>query len=142
MIVNADVDPTTSPLNEFLKQYGIWIAVGIAALIFIVVLIFFFIALKKRRQEPFETKKVKNSETVSSKASKVLSSIGGKDNVIEHSCVGSRLTISLEDYSLVDEDGLKKAGVTSLIKMEKKIILVIKDDCSSLYNELFKNSDV
>lgn len=138
MIVFADVDPTTNPLNEFLKHYGIWIAVGIAALIFVTVLVFFFIALKKRKQNPIDdAKKENNIVSISSRAEKVLTALGGKENVIEHSCVGSRLSISLKDYSLLDEAALKKSGVTSLIKMEKKIILVIKDDCSLLYKELF-----
>lgn len=136
MIILSSSDPTTNPLNDFLKNYGIWIAVGLAALVFIAVLIMFFISLKKRKEEGI-TNNTKKVISVSDKSKDILEALGGKENILEHSFIGSRMTLVLKDYSIVNEEKLNQSGVDSIIKMANKIILVIKDDLSNIYRELF-----
>lgn len=53
--------------------------------------------------------------------------IGGKDNVINYKLVGSRLTLELKDYSLVNKEGLKKENFDGIIEMKNKIVLVKED---------------
>ena len=53
--------------------------------------------------------------------------IGGKDNVISYKLVGSRLTLELKDYSLVNKEGLKKENFDGIIEMKNKIVLVKED---------------
>jgi len=135
MYIFSDVDPTTNAFNDFLAKYGMWIAIGIAGVAFLAVLTLFFIALIKRRKEPTTIDKPKVINH-SEKGLKILEALGGKDNILEHSLVGSRITVVLSNYDIVNDEALKKE-VTSFIKMSNKIILVIKDDVSSIYQGMF-----
>ncbi len=54
-----------------------------------------------------------------------LKLLGGQDNIVEVEAKGSRLNLVLKDYSLMDEKKLKELGVSSIIKMTKKVTLVI-----------------
>ena len=131
MIIFNDGDPTFNPFNEFLKNYGIYFAIGLAGLVLIVVLVLFLLALSKRkRNAPKE-----EPQTVDN--SQVLEALGGRDNVVSHSLNGSRIALELKDYSLVDEKALNEAGIASVIKMSNKITLVVKGDSSKLYKSLF-----
>ena len=128
-------DPTINGFNEFLSTWGIWISCALAGIIFITVLILFIYTYRKGKknptfyQEPKVVKEVKNEQA--------LSALGGADNIVEHSLIGSRVILVLKDYSLVNESLLKEMGVDSIIKMSKKITLVIKGDASRFYKSLF-----
>lgn len=121
MIIFADVDPTSNPLNDFLKQNGIWIAVGFASLVLIAVLILFFISLKKRKENIVPTK----NDVID--VASIVSYLGGKENIISFTHTGSRLSLVLKDYSLVNEKSLKENEI-SLIMMSNKITLISKGD--------------
>ena len=133
MKILTDNSPTTNPLNDFLKSYGIWIAVALASAAFIAVLVLFIIAKVKSKDAVVEVSKPEPSE----RSNGILEALGGKENILEHSLTGSRLTLSLTDYNLVNEEKLNQLGVDSVIKMSNKIILVIKDDMSNLYKQMF-----
>ena len=134
MKILADTSPTNNPLNDFLKNYGIWIAVALAAAAFITVVVLFIIAkVKDKNGQVVEVAKPALRE----RGKEILAALGGKENILEHSLNGSRLTLSLNDYNVVDEAKLNSLGVDSVIKMSNKIILVIKDDISRLYQEMF-----
>ncbi|MCQ2793393.1 MAG: hypothetical protein MJ221_03140 [Bacilli bacterium] len=134
MFIFADTDPTSNPLNDFLKNYGIWIAIALAGAVFVAVVIMFVVALIKRKREP----SYKPKEIVQTQRSKdILIALGGLENIIDHSFVGSRMSVVLKDYSLLDEEKLKSLQVDSIIKMSEKVILVIKDDLSTIYQEMF-----
>ena len=133
MKILTDNSPTTNPLNDFLKSYGIWIAIALAGAAFITVVVLFIIAKVKAKDAPLMYEK----PPLSQRGSDILLALGGKENILEHSLVGSRLTLTLTDYDVVNEVKLNELGVDSIIKMSNKIILVIKDDISSLYKEMF-----
>lgn len=133
MKILTDNSPTTNPLNDFLKSYGFWIAIALASAAFIAVLVLFIIAKVKSKDAVIEVSKPEPSE----RSNGILEALGGKENILEHSLTGSRLTLSLTDYSLVNEEKLNQLGVDSVIKMSNKIILVIKDDMSNLYKQMF-----
>ena len=133
MKILTDNSPTTNPLNDFLKSHGIWIAVALAGAAFITVVVLFIIAKVKTKDAPVMYEK----PPLSQRGSDILLALGGKENILEHSLVGSRLTLTLTDYDVVNEAKLNELGVDSIIKMSNKIILVIKDDISSLYKEMF-----
>jgi phosphotransferase system IIB component len=56
-----------------------------------------------------------------------ISDIGGKDNIISYKSVGSRLSLELKDYSLVDKEALKADNIDGIIEMSNKIVLVKED---------------
>ena len=80
--------------------------------------------------------KTKNEPSTNSL--EILEALGGKENIIEHSLNGSRMSLVLHNYDMVDENKLNSLGVDSCIKMSNKIILVIKNDMSSIYKGMFR----
>ena len=127
-------DPTNNVLNDFFLKYGIWIAVALAGAALLTVIVLFIIAKVKDKKGylPTEAK-----PELSERSKAILEALGGKENILEHSLNGSRLTLSLTDYNAVNEVKLNELGVDSVIKMSNKIILVIKDDISRIYQEMF-----
>lgn len=56
-----------------------------------------------------------------------LSALGDKDNIEDISGVGSRVTLILKDKEKIDRVKLKTLGVSSVLTMSNKIILVVED---------------
>lgn len=54
-----------------------------------------------------------------------ISLFGGIENIIEVKARESRLSLVLNDYDKVNQEGLKQKGVSSSIKMSNKITFVI-----------------
>src|SRR5574344_2058584 len=128
-------DPTSNSLNDFLINYGIYIAIAVAGAAFLAVLILFIISLAKKKNAVSAPKSEKEIPTNSLE---ILEALGGKENIIEHSLNGSRMSLMLHNYDMVDENKLNSLGVDSCIKMSNKIILVIKNDMSSIYKGMFR----
>lgn len=116
--------------QEFLKSYALYIAFGLAGVVFITVLVFFLISLSKRKKEAIKP------QPVAVNKSEILEALGGKDNIVSKQIAGSRVAVVLKDYSLINEAQLKEVGVASFIKMSNKITLVIKGDSSSFFKAL------
>ncbi len=65
--------------------------------------------------------------------------LGGMDNVLSHELKGSRIIVSLKDYSLVKKDKLKEIGVSGFIQKSDSLTLVIKDNAKEAYDSLFSD---
>jgi len=128
-------DPSINGFNEFLSTWGIWISCALAGIIFITVLILFLYTYNKGKKNPTFYKEPKAVKEI--KNEQALAALGGAENIVEHSLIGSRIVLVLNDYSLVNESLLKEIGVDSIVKMSKKITLVIKGDASKFYKSLF-----
>ena len=96
--------------------YGL---IGVVAVI-IFGLIFALIFRKKK-------KLVREKNTLSVSEDVFLSHIGGKENIISYKLVGSRLSLELKDYSLVNKEALKADNIDGIIEMSNKIVLVKED---------------
>lgn len=55
-----------------------------------------------------------------------LTALGEKENVIEVTAIGSRLTVNLIDKDKIDREKLKELGVSSVLVMSNKVTLVIE----------------
>ncbi|MCQ2798338.1 MAG: hypothetical protein MJ220_00430 [Bacilli bacterium] len=117
--------------NDFLLK-NLWWMIAIAVLIAIGA--FFLI-------EALLAKKKKNPKVKIATKSEYLLALGGEDNILEKELKGSRIVVKLTDYSKVDEEKLKEAGVTGFIKMSDKLTLVIKDKAEVAYQVIFGNND-
>ena len=74
-----------------------------------------------------------------SERTELVNALGGLDNVLSHELIGSRIVVTLKDYSLVDKAILRtRAGVTGFIEKTDKLTLVIKDRAEEVYNEIFR----
>lgn len=124
----ASTNPTDNQFNEILKNYILPISIVVASLIFITVLILFIIAMVKSKKNKVIKAPLPDNQ--------ILEAIGGKDNVINATLVGSRLNLILKDYDIVDEEKLNSLGIDSVIRMSNKIILVSKDDLNNVYKQI------
>ena len=66
----------------------------------------------------------------------IIIALGGRDNIVSFSSAGSRLSLVLKDYSLMEDDALKALGVSSISKMSSKVTLVIGKDAQDIVKYL------
>jgi phosphotransferase system IIB component len=72
---------------------------------------------------------------------KYIQALGGRDNVSYHELIGSRIVVKLVDYSKLNQEMLKEAGVTGFIEKSDQITLVIKDNAALTYQHLFPEDE-
>ena len=122
----------TRDINQFFKDNALYLAIGVAALILIVLLII-FLSMKGKKKE----KKPKREISLSA----YMDAFGGTENIISHELKGSRIVVKLHDYSLLDKEKLKGAGVDSFILMSNQITLVIAGDAAKVYAVIFPENE-
>lgn len=116
-------------LSDYFLQNLWWIVlVSVVAVIIIVGVIYVFIFMHSKK-----TQKEKD-ESHLQELEKLL---GGKENVVSHRVEGSRIMISLKDYSKIDETNLRALGVTGFIRKTDQITLVFKENAKEIYQRLF-----
>lgn len=116
------------PKNDFeifLKNYAWIICVAVVVIILFVIAL---IIIKGRK---------KKGAVVN--ASNWLDALGGKDNVIEVSSTGSRLSVKLKNKELVNKEALNQLGVKNIVSMSDKITLVSELDNSKIVEEIQKS---
>ena len=114
-----------SSVDRFLKENAWWMALIVVAVLALVVGLLFLLKPKKKpTPRPVEK-------------SAYLSAMGGEENIVSHLRKGSRIELVLKDYSLLDKERLKAAGVDSFILMSNKLTLVIQGDAERVEKTLF-----
>ena len=114
-----------SPVDRFLKENVWWMALAVLAVLALVVALLLLLKPKKKpAPRPVEK-------------SAYLSAMGGEENIVSHLRKGSRIELVLKDYSLLDKERLKAAGVDSFILMSNKLTLVIQGDAERVEKTLF-----
>jgi len=116
--------------SNFLRTYALWICLGI--ILIILITLFFLLVLPRIKQ-----KNKKNSSITD--AADWINSLGGDNNIISVSSSRSRLTLEVKDSSLVDQTKLKLLGVSSIIIMSQKIILVIDNGADEIKEKIDKH---
>lgn len=135
MITFNDVDPTTNPFNEFLKNYGLFIAIGVAVVVLATVIILIFVSQKHKGTKGNKINKVSSFDS-----NDVIKALGDKDNIVSVNLTGSRISVELKDVNKADETTLKNNSVKSIIKMSNKITLLVEGDSKEFYSRVFKSS--
>ncbi len=114
-----------SSVDRFLKENAWWMALAVLAVLALVVALLLLLKPKKKpAPRPVEK-------------SAYLSAMGGEENIVSHLRKGSRIELVLKDYSLLDKERLKAAGVDSFILMSNKLTLVIQGDAERVEKTLF-----
>ena len=114
-----------SSVDRFLKENAWWMALAVLAVLALVVALLLLLKPKKKlAPRPVEK-------------SAYLSAMGGEENIVSHLRKGSRIELVLKDYSLLDKERLKAAGVDSFILMSNKLTLVIQGDADRVEQSLF-----
>lgn len=115
-------------LNDFLRDYGLYLALGVVALILVVALAILL---------PYFLRKGKGKKGKIASKGEYLSALGGEENVLSKELKGSRIVLRLADYSKVDKQKLLEVGVDGFIEMEDKLTLVLKGDSEKVYKAIF-----
>jgi len=97
------------------------IGIGLVALI-IIASIILYVRLHKKTSNVIDVEATISEEDHDN----IILALGGENNIKEHSLVGTRLTLVLNDYSKVNKEDLKKYGVERTLEMSNKLILVGK----------------
>ena len=117
--------------NNFLKDNALYIALIFFFILVIAVVLVLFISIRNNKKEKLEKGEIIKKESL-------IELLGNKENIISATSRGSRVIVELKDYSLVNEDKLKNAGVISFIKMSNKITLVVEKDAEKVASILLK----
>ncbi len=116
--------------SNFLRTYAIWICL---AIIFIILVTLFFLLVLPR------IKQNKKKTTSITEGVDWINSLGGNSNIISVSASRSRLTLEVKDTSLINQNKLKTLGVSSVILMSQKVILVIDNGADEIKEKIEKS---
>lgn len=105
-------------INNFLKEFG-WIFAVVIAVVLLATILIIILVNKKPKTA------INNA---------IYDYLGGKDNIIEENLKGSRLTVKLENKTLLDKDGLRKLGIINILEMNEKITLVLSPKLKKLFD--------
>lgn len=100
-----------SLLTNTMPAYLIAILIG-GGVLLLGVIIFLIVFFTRRNAKP----KVDNS--------KWIEALGGKDNILSVTAVGSRINLTLKDKEAIDRNKLTEYGVKSVLVMSNKVTLV------------------
>lgn len=115
--------------SNFLRTYAIWICLAI--ILVILVTLFFLLAFPRIKQK-------RQKITIAADVEDWVECLGGKSNIISVLSSRSRLTLEVNDASLIDNDKMKTLGVSSIIIMSKKIVLVIDNGADEIKEKIEK----
>ena len=110
-------------IGLFFKNNALFIAIGVALIIAITIIIILLVNKNKKT----DAKKIDVKSNLL-----WLENLGGKENISNVESKGSRLSLTLIDVSKINEEKLKELGVSSIIKMSNKIILVVEDNAKKI----------
>ncbi len=111
-------------LSEFLGKYALYICLALAVIIVVVILLLIFAGKKKK-------KPLVNYDVW-------IEALGGKENIKEVTAVGSRLNLVLNDKEKANREQLTNLGVSSVVSMSGKLVLVIEDKAEQIANNINK----
>lgn len=120
LFVGASGNDPKNDFVLFLKTYAWVLCVVVIFLILATIVIVFVV---KNRKVP-RNKKIESKAT----PDEWMIALGGKDNILEISSAGSRLSIKIKNRDLVNRDQLTSLGVSSIVLMSDKITLVTNLD--------------
>ncbi len=107
----------------------------------VVVCVVVFVLFSRSGKNKAAEKKVDPAEAgkYAQVAQDILKGIGGKDNVVSASYCTTRLRFEVKDYRQVNEQAVKAAGATGIIRPGKNACqVIVGTKVESIYNELDK----
>ena len=65
-------------------------------------------------------------------ANKLITYLGGKDNIINAECNMSRLKVILKDVSLANKDGIQKLGAKGIVEIDNQLKIIFDKNAKQL----------
>lgn len=113
--------------TEFLKNYAVFICIGLVVIILAVIFALYV----------FKRKKKNNVQTIN--GNDIVAALGGASNIEEVNRTGSRISVKLQNTQLINKDKLKENGISNIVAMSNKVTLVASENSENI-EELIKKS--
>ena len=65
-------------------------------------------------------------------ANKLITYLGGKDNIINAECNMSRLKVILKDVTLANKDGIQKLGAKGIVEIDNQLKIIFDKNAKQL----------
>ena len=65
-------------------------------------------------------------------ANKLITYLGGKDNIVSAECNMSRFKVILKDISIVDKDSIEKLGAKGIVEIDNQLKIIFGKDAHQL----------
>ena len=89
--------------------------------IIVVVLIIVAISIIKSKKKDFKIE-----------INKLVSYLGGKDNIIDYEANKSRFVVTLKDVSLVNKEGIQKMGARGIVEIDNQLKIILSENANQL----------
>ncbi len=73
-----------------------------------------------------------NKKDFNIEANKLITYLGGKDNIINAECNMSRFKVILKDVTKVDKEGISKLGAKGIVEIENQVKIIFGKDARAL----------
>lgn len=73
-----------------------------------------------------------NRKDFNIEANKLITFLGGKDNIINAECSVSRFKVILRDITKVDKDGIQKLGAKGIVEIDNQLKIIFGKDAKTL----------
>lgn len=90
-------------------------------LVIIFILVIIALAITKSKRKDFKIE-----------ANKLVSYLGGKDNIISYEVNKSRFIVMLNDVSIVNKEGIQKLGAQGIVEIDNQLKIILGDGAKQL----------
>lgn len=73
-----------------------------------------------------------NSKNFSEEMNKLVTFLGGKDNILDCEMTKSRFKVTLKDISKVNKDGIQKLGAKGIVEIDNQIKIIFDKNSRAL----------
>ena len=73
-----------------------------------------------------------NKKDFDIEANKLITYLGGKDNIVNAECNMSRLKVILKDVSIVDKDAIQKLGAKGIVEIDNQLKIIFSKNAKTL----------
>lgn len=67
---------------------------------------------------------------------KLVSSLGGKDNIIDYEFNKSRFVVNLKDVTIVNKEAIQKMGAQGIVEIENQLKIIIGENANELKKQI------
>lgn len=67
---------------------------------------------------------------------KLVSYLGGKDNIIDYEANKSRFVVTLKDINLVNKEGIQKLGARGIVEIDNQLKIILSENANQLKKQI------
>lgn len=89
--------------------------------IIIAIMVIIAIAITKTKKKDFKIE-----------INKLVSYLGGKDNILKYEANKSRFTVTVKDTNLVNKDAIQKMGARGIVEIDNELKIILGENATQL----------